>query len=224
MKRYTHLIWDFNGTLLDDVLPDFNAANRLLERHGLPKLASVEIYREAFRFPVMDYYRRLGFDFSVTPYAELADEWWDDYGKRPEKATLYPEVPRILRKMRERGVPQIVLSATERTVLIGQLRELGISDAFSEILGADDLHAHGKAALARRWREANPNAVPLMIGDTDHDAETAKEMGADVILLTCGHQCRATLERAEPLMICEKPGQVPLDKLFPADCFAPRGE
>ena len=75
-------------------------------------------------------------------------------------------------------------------------------------------HACGKADLARRWRERHPNAVPLMIGDTDHDAETARAMGADIILLFCGHQSRKKLEAADPLMICERPAAIPFEKVF----------
>ena len=71
MRRYTHLFWDFNGTLLNDVIPDFCTANRLLERHGLPKLNSLEEYRNVFHFPVIEYYRALGYDFSKVPYEVL---------------------------------------------------------------------------------------------------------------------------------------------------------
>lgn len=214
MKRYTHLVWDFNGTLIDDVSSDFAAANRLLKNHGLPEMKTVSEYRAIFGFPVADYYRRLGFDFSKVPFAQLAREWWADYSSRAETARLYPEVPKILRAVKERGIGQIVLSATEREMLQKQLDGLGIADAFDEILGADNTHAYGKTDLARQWKEKHPNAVPIMIGDTDHDAETARAMGADIILLTCGHQAREKLEAANPMMICESLSDIPFAKLF----------
>ena len=214
MKRYTHLIWDFNGTILDDVRCDLAAANRLLERHGLPILASVEAYRAVFGFPVIEYYRRLGFDFSKNSFAELADEWVRDYNERGSDAALFPEIPRILSGVRKKGVAHILLSATQKEMLVRQLDQFGIRGAFDEILGADNYHAHGKADIARAWRERNPSAVPLMIGDTDHDAESARALGADIILLTCGHQSRETLEKAGPLMICERPAEIPFERLF----------
>ena len=214
MKRYTHLIWDFNGTLLNDVGPDFNAANRLLARHGLPPLASLDDYRRAFGFPIIDYYRRLGFDFAKTPYEELAAEWIEDYRTRPERTTLFPEVPGILQTVRAWGIPQILLSATEAGMLAGQLAETGIGPLFEEIIGAGNYHAYGKADLAAAWRERNPEARPLMIGDTVHDAEIARVLGADVILLACGHQARQTLEQAHPLLICDRPGTIPLAQLL----------
>lgn len=214
MKQYTHLVWDFNGTLLNDVLSDFHAANRLLVRHGLAPMENVERYREVFGFPVIDYYHRLGFDCSEASFSSLAAEWWEDYRHRAEKAELYPEIPRILREMKRSGVPQIVLSATEEKMLEKQVEDLGIAGLFAEIIGADNVEGRGKADLAKLWRERNPKAVPLMVGDTDHDAETARAMGADIILLTCGHQSREKLEKANPLMVCERPETIPFALLF----------
>ena len=72
---YTHLIWDFNGTLYDDVQAGIESANRLLASHQLPIFTSTEQYRATFGFPVVDYYVRMGFDFSKTPFDELAHEW-----------------------------------------------------------------------------------------------------------------------------------------------------
>ncbi len=214
MKRYTHLIWDFNGTLLDDVPADFGAANRLLRNHGLPELRDLDEYRAVFGFPVIEYYRRLGFDFSKNPYEELAKEWVEDYESWADQLTLYPDVPRILHTVQEKRIPQTLLSATEKGMLMGQLEQLGIGSFFDEIYGADNYHAHGKADLAREWKKEHPGATPLMIGDTDHDAQIAKLLGADVILLTCGHQARKTLEEAHPLMICNTPAEIPFDELF----------
>ena len=213
METYTHLIWDFNGTLLDDVQEEFEAANRLLRRHGLPALASVDVYRSLFRFPVIEYYRLIGFDFSRTPFAVLADEWMEDYRAHAGRLGLFPEIPGLLTELRRRGVRQSVLSATNRTMLEEQLRVLGVLSLFDEITGADDFHAYGKEHLAALWREAHPGARPLFIGDTDHDAEAARVMGADVILLECGHQSREKLEAAHPLLICARPGAIPFDNL-----------
>ena len=79
MKQYTHVIWDFNGTVYNDVDACIRSANRLLTAHGLTPFSTVTEYRERFGFPIIDYYRRMGFDFDVTPYDELAVEWVDYY-------------------------------------------------------------------------------------------------------------------------------------------------
>ena len=219
MKRYTHLVWDFNGTILDDVGYDVGITNHLLQAHGLPPLANEDAYREIFGFPVIDYYQRLGFDFSKTPFPALADEWMNDYNSKKEQAPLHRGIKELLEAVRVSKIPQILLSATKKEMLLEQLESLGISGLFDEIIGAGDHHAYGKTDLAREWKRQNPSAVPLMIGDTDHDAESAAAMGGDIILLACGHQARKTLEAASPLAIYPSAVQVPLAQYFPAFAY-----
>ena len=90
---------------------------------------------------------------------------------------------------------QILLSATERNMLLGQISELGIDGFFDEVLGLGDIHAYSKKDIALIWKSKNPDSVPLFIGDTEHDAEVARALGADCILLEGGHQSRDTLLR-----------------------------
>ena len=64
---HTHLIWDFNGTILQDMDLGIRCTNTMLTERGLPVIPSVEAYREIFGFPIDEYYRRLGFDFVLAP-------------------------------------------------------------------------------------------------------------------------------------------------------------
>lgn len=202
--RYTHVIWDFNGTLLDDVDASIKSGNRLLRAHGLKCFADVADYREKFGFPVSEYYKRVGFDFSKNPYADLAVEWIAYYLEESKASRLYDDIPQALAKASAAGVKQMILSATERGMLERQLQELGIRQAFDEVLGQIDIHAHGKEEIAKAWRAAHPDATLLLIGDTEHDATVAAAMRADCILLTCGHRPRAVLEAAAPLAVLDR--------------------
>ena len=203
MKRYTHVLWDFNGTLFDDVDACIKSANVLLENHGMPHLESLAVYREQFGFPVVEYYKRLGFDFEKTSYADLAVEWIAYYLKYSAQSTLYPDVIAGLSALQAIGIPQLVLSATERGMLERQITELGIRPYFENLLGMDDIHAYSKEEIALRWRKNNPDATLLMIGDTDHDAAVARSIGADYVLLSCGHQSAARLAACNPLCVAE---------------------
>ena len=104
MKAYTHIIWDFNGTIFDDVQLGIDCANRLLTAHGLPRIGSVEEYREKFGFPIIEYYRRMGFDFAVTPYAELAVEWVAYYMEAKKNATVFADIPTALKQMKAKAL------------------------------------------------------------------------------------------------------------------------
>ena len=205
---YTHLIWDFNGTLYDDVQAGIESANRLLASHQLPIFTSAEQYRATFGFPVVDYYVRMGFDFSKTPFDELAHEWLPYYLESSADCGLQTGVPALLEVARRQGVRQSIISAAECNLLDSQITKLGIRPYFDEILGLGDIHAKSKEDIALRWRERNPTARPLFLGDTTHDAEVAKAMGADCVLMTCGHQSRAVLERAESLFVADSFSEV----------------
>lgn len=200
---YTHVIWDFNGTLYDDVQTGVTSANRLLLAHGLPTIPSLDAYRALFGFPIVDYYKRLGFDFEKLPYAELAREWVGYYCEEERNANVFGDVPGALRRVREAGLCQLILSATELEMLRGQVERLGILSYFDTLLGLENIRAYSKEAVGVAWRRENPNAQAVMLGDTDHDAGVAAAMGIDCVLICRGHQNRATLEKQPCLFVAD---------------------
>lgn len=192
--KYDHIIWDFNGTILDDVDTGIRSVNKLLADRGLPTLESKESYRAVFGFPIIDYYRRIGFDFEAEPYEVIAPLWVEQYMINVKDAPVFEDVEDAMAFFAGRNILQTLLSATEKNMLIGQLESLGLKNAFCEILGRDDIHAASKGGVARKWRDEHPNAEALMIGDTDHDLQVAKQIGADCVLICRGHQSKEYLE------------------------------
>lgn len=193
-KKYTHVIWDFNGTILDDVALGIDSVNVMLRKRGLAVIPDVTYYRSIMRFPVIDYYRDLGFDFEKEDYYQiLAPEWVALYLAGEASCPMMAGVAEQLARISAMGIPQMILSASDRNQLMGQLNRLGILSYFHEILGLDNIYAGSKTALAEAWRKEHPDAVPLCIGDTDHDAALADVLGADCLLYTGGHQSKKRL-------------------------------
>ena len=188
-----YCIWDFNGTLLDDVDTGIESVNQMLKERGIPTLRGKEDYYKVFGFPIIDYYRRLGFDFEKEPYEEIAPIWVALYLENVKRAGLFSDVEQTLKKIKERGIRQIIISATEQEMLNGQLSSLGIDGFFDEALGLDNIHAGSKLEIAKEWR-AKHEGKAIFIGDTDHDAETAKILGAECFLVARGHQSGEYLE------------------------------
>ncbi len=193
--KYTHLIWDFNGTILDDVAVGIASANVLLGKRGLPLIETEAAYKAHFGFPVIDYYKILGFDFTKESYDDVAVEWVKEYLARVPQAGIYAGVRETMEKVKAHGTPQILLSATQLDMLRRQVEGLGLSNVFAEIYGLGDVHAKSKRMLAERLREKHPNGRFLFIGDTDHDLEVARAAGGDAVLFSGGHQSRERLER-----------------------------
>ena len=193
--KYTHLIWDFNGTIFNDVEAGIISVNKMLSDRGLDVIPSVEHYRSIFDFPIEDYYRGLGFDFEREPYEVLAPIWVALYNENAENSQLCYGVIEAMSRARELGVEQLVLSACELQMLNHYLNKLGASQYLGEVIGLDNIHARSKIAEALEWRSRNPHARALMIGDTTHDFETAKALGADCVLFARGHQSREKLSK-----------------------------
>ena len=202
MKKYTHLIWDFNGTLLDDVAHSMECTNHLLRERDLPVIPDLDAHRDRTLFPIIDSYRALGFDLEREDYyTVLAPQWVNLYLAGEHLCDTQPGVRETLARVKDLDVPQLILSASQRSMLTAQLDRLGITEYFSEILGLGDIYAGSKTELAIAWRSRNPDAVPLFVGDTHHDAESAEAMGADCVLYTGGHQSKKRLsEHGKPLI------------------------
>lgn len=192
--KYTHIVWDFNGTILDDLDIGVESVNELLSRRGLPKVPNAEYYRNVFCFPIIKYYEKLGFDFSAEPFSKLAVEWVDEYMSRVSRAKPMRGAVEMLEKIRNSGLGQVLVSATEREMLSKQLSMLGITHFFDGVYGLDNIHAVNKTAIAKAWRAENPEAKVLFVGDTDHDFETANAINADCVLFCGGHQSKERLE------------------------------
>lgn len=194
MNAYTHVIWDFNGTVLDDVRIGIESINLMLVARGLVPIADVEAYRAVFDFPVKEYYRRLGLDTEKEDFdTVLAPAWVELYREREAQAPLYPAVRSLSSALRAAGIAQSVLSATERRMLHAQLEARGAHDWFDEVWGTDTIHAYGKEGLAAAWRAAHPAARAILIGDTTHDHAVAQRIGADCILVASGHHSKERL-------------------------------
>lgn len=191
--KYTHIIWDFNGTIIDDVATGIESTNTLLKRRGLPTIDTIEFYHSVFGFPITDYYLKLGFDFEKESYDDIAVEWTVENVENIKKAPLHNGIKEALEYFKNAGVAQLILSASKKDLLCAHLKDLGIENYFDPVLGLDNIHAASKVFLGTQWLEQNPNAVPLMLGDTVHDAEVAEKIGCDCILIAKGHQSKATL-------------------------------
>lgn len=195
--KYTHIIWDFNGTVLDDVDAGIRSVNDMLTARGLPVIASVAQYRELFGFPVIDYYRRLGLDVEKEDYYTiLAPLWVSGYRTYARDAGAVKGVRTLLDAIAKTGTEQVLLSASECSLLREQLSALGVEPYFQQVYGLDNIHAHSKETLAQKWRDEHRDAIPLCIGDTLHDAEIARAIHADCVLFAGGHQSHPRLADA----------------------------
>ncbi len=193
--KYTHVIWDFNGTILDDVSIGIDAVNVMLSSRNIPLIKSVEEYRKIFGFPIKDYYRRCGFDFEKDDYETvLAPEWVAEYKRREHDARLCDGVMDALMLFQAHNIKQTVISASSYDMLCEQIDRLGIGSFFEEIIGCSNYYAYGKGKICCNYVDRHTLDTFILAGDSTHDHEVASEAGIDSALILSGHMSREALE------------------------------
>ena len=195
MAHITTVIWDWNGTLLDDVALCARLIDTLLTRHGYAPVGSLERYRQVFRFPVRAYYEDVGFDFSRHPFDELAAEYMELYTPQSEACGLVPGALDTVRRLREKGLRQVILSASRTDILRAQVAARGLDGYMDALVGIGDIYAKSKVDAGLCWlRESGTDASrALLVGDSTHDFETAQALRAQCVLFAGGHQPEKTL-------------------------------
>jgi phosphoglycolate phosphatase len=192
--KYKHIIWDWNGTLLNDVDLCVDIINRILSKRGLRVLSHSD-YKNIFTFPVKDYYSSAGLDFSKDTFEDLGTEWMDEYQRRRDESCLYEGVTDILSYVQENGTKQSILSAYMQNTLEEIIAMLGLSKYFAHISGLDHIYAHGKIETGKELIAiiGLEKSEMVLIGDTIHDYEVARTIGAECILIANGHQSKERL-------------------------------
>jgi len=196
LSKYRHLIWDWNGTLLDDAWLCREIMNGQLRKRGLPVI-SRERYETVFDFPVERYYRTVGFDWAKESFAEAGTEFILEYEKRKKECRLQAGAKALLQRVEQEGISQAVLSAYAHPTLVAFLGHFGVQGYFRSVAGNRDHYAAGKVEQGLEMLKelhVRPQET-VLIGDTTHDAEVARAMGVDCLLIPCGHNSRERLER-----------------------------
>jgi phosphoglycolate phosphatase len=191
------IIWDWNGTLLDDVSYSVDCINKLLAKRKLNSL-SRDAYKKVFTFPVKNYYEAIGFDFSSEEWEVVAMEYMETYWQNMHGLKLFEGVTTVLNKMKATGMKQFIVSAMEHKRLNAMVREYKLEKYFEAVLGIDNHYAGGKVHLGSKILEQSGlKACEIVwLGDTYHDYEVAESLGIKTIFVACGHQNRDILSRS----------------------------
>ncbi len=188
------IIWDWNGTLLNDLHLCVDIANEIALPHGGAKM-SVSRYKEVFGFPVTDYYTRIGVDFRRESLDALAKRFTGSYYGRVRNCKLHDRTRETLEFFASNGVRQYILTAAHRHEVVDLLSHFSIAKHFTAVAGLDNHRAESKVEAGRQLFAENniPGATAVLIGDTVHDHEVAKALGIDCILIANGHQSKERL-------------------------------
>lgn len=196
LRSRAHVIWDWNGTLLNDVDLCVDVVSEVLADHDKPPITRDQ-YRAIFRFPVSDYYEDLGLEKNA--FEEITYKFVERYNARAKDCPLFDGVHDLLAELNRAEVPMSVLSAANEVDLKDFLSHHQLSAYFEQVFGIHNHFAAGKVERGKQLLQRldlDPATV-VLVGDTDHDAKVAQELGVHVLLLGDGHQCHTRLETLE---------------------------
>ncbi len=198
LSKYCHIIWDWNGTLLNDIAQCVDVLNVMLANRNMGEM-SCDTYRGIFDFPVKNFYCQLGFDFNSISFDDIADEFLTEYRKCLPLCRLQKNAVEILTAIKNLGCTQSILSTYQQNLLTEAVEYFNLKDYFVKLIGLNDYYAASKIDNGRRWiaqLDCPPRQI-LLVGDTVHDYEVATQTGIDCVLMDFGHQSR------EKLLTCD---------------------
>lgn len=202
LKKIKAIIWDWNGTLLNDLDMSILSMNQMLERRKYPQLTT-EKYKEIFTFPVRDYYIKAGVNFTQDQWDEVAMEFINNYRTNVTHTEIHFRATETLNYLNHKNYRQYILSAMQQNFLNETVSEKLGDNIFEEVVGLNNHYAHTKIETARLLVEKIniPKSEIVMIGDTIHDYEVTEAAGINCILFSGGHQSRQRLEQTGALII-----------------------
>lgn len=195
MTLPAHVLFDWNGTLQDDLRAAVAGTNALLGDQGRPPITA-ERYREVFSFPARGCYEALGIDVEHHDWDALCDRFFSVFAGDPT-IRLFPGAADALRALRDAGASLSIVSSSEQNELERSLARHGVRGLFGAVSGHTDAAAGSKVGRARALF-ASLGVAPAracMVGDTGHDKEVADALGCACVLVASGYESRARLAR-----------------------------
>lgn len=183
-----HLVWDWNGTLLDDLTLIVEATNAAFAAVGGPRL-DADFHRRHFRRPITEYYAQvLGRPVDDEEFALINTVFHEAYRKALTGCPLAPDATDALRSWPGN---QSLLSMWYHRDLVPTVRRYGLHPHFRRIDGLrvrPGGFAHHKEPFLRRHLAAQrvePRQA-VVVGDSVDDAVAARSVGAACVLYSGG--------------------------------------
>ncbi|MGN9802147.1 HAD family hydrolase [Micromonospora sp. L32] len=192
-----HLVWDWNGTLLNDLSLVVQATNVAFASAGGPSV-TVDEHRVRFRRPIVDYYAEmLGRAIDAEAFGALDRIFHDAYRAGLTSCALADDAPAAIAAW---PGSQSLLSMWFHDELVPTVHTYGLTPHFARV---DGLRATVGGGHKAEWLEKHLAELGLagesvvLIGDSVDDAHAAESVGARCVLYTGGLSDPAAL-RATP--------------------------
>ena len=197
-----HVIWDWNGTILNDLDHTVDTLNHVLKSAEMePK--SIEFYKKNVGFPVKNFYDELGFTYESRSFEDLCEDFVSYWMNGVDKCEPFDFVLNQIKDNHSSGRAQSILSASDQQSLDHLIDRFSLREYFANVFGVENKQAASKVARGIELVETAgfSKEESILVGDTLHDLEVGEEIGIDVVLVGYGHQCVTRLRKEHSKVI-----------------------
>jgi len=197
-----NIIFDWSGTLVDDLPAVWKATNVVLAMANRPEM-SLEEFRAEFSLPFTNFYDR---HTPHVPLPQLEDWFHAHYRQIQDSVSELPHVRAFLEFCRTKKLRTFVLSTIQHEHFLVQCRVTGF-DVFLDrsYTGVPDKREKIHEILAENHLKPDET---LFIGDMQHDIETARHGGIHSCAVLTGYNTLEQLREAKPDLIVEHLGEL----------------
>ncbi len=190
-----HVVWDWNGTLLDDFSVRLECVNYTLASFDFAPMTADD-YRRCITRPIRDFYESALGALATERYRSLARVYSQCWRSRIVEAELTSDALAAIEAVNTHGT-QSLLSMAYHDELVEDMARVGLDPAHftlvagsrtdDGVLKADSLSVHLESL------QLDPTRV-VLIGDSLDDAAAARSVGCSVVLFEGGTHHRRDLE------------------------------
>ena len=202
MPQIKGVLFDWNGTVLDDANASLAGANALFSAAGCKEI-SLARFRKTFQIPIDQYVNQNG--LSKSEYKKNVVEFQrifrNEYREHVKYCKTKKNARKLLQWLQKKKIKIGILSADMEEDIHFNLKRLKLESYIDAIVGHKTIvtgqHASKDVPKAARLLKV-PKENLLIVGDTGHDISVGKEFNVPVVAVTGGYYSRKRLKELKP--------------------------
>jgi phosphoglycolate phosphatase len=197
-----NIIFDWSGTLVDDLPAVWQATNFVLQQAGVPEM-TLEQFRAEFSLPFRGFYDRFT---PQVPLSQLEGWFHGRFREVQDSVVELPHAREFLEFCRARALRTFVLSTVKAEHFATQTAQNRFHEFFERpYLEVWDKREKIRDLLAAHGLEPRET---LFVGDMEHDIETARHGGIFSCAVLTGYNSVTQLRASRPDLIVEHLGEL----------------
>lgn len=200
---YRHVVFDFDGTLVDSLAHSIAVFRRIAPRFKLNLDLDLETART---MPTKELFKHMGVRFWVLP--RLVRAFQAEAALDAEKLKLFAGVPEMLAVLAGRGCRLGILSSNREDAIRACLRANGVEQHFAFVVGYPRLFGKAKALRRIMRAERIGRDELLYVGDESRDVQAANRARVAAAAVTWGFHAEALLTAMGPKYVVRTPGEL----------------